>query len=89
MLEGEESSVEETYARICCDPRHKDLNLLSKTRIDHRDFSAWHMGFRQIAQDSLKDYLGDTKLFPDNLDLKHVHARDGVALDLLKWFAAN
>lgn len=87
VLEGEESAVDETYARICRDLRHRDLNPLAKTRVTARDFPGWSMGFRRLTSDDVRAYAGHANLLPDDCDLRRVGAKEGIALDLLKWFA--
>lgn len=50
-LEGEESAVTATYARILKDKRHHDARVLSKQPADSRLFSDWSMKFVPAADD--------------------------------------
>lgn len=43
VIEGPESSVAATYARIAGDPRHSDLSILSDRTIATREFGYWSM----------------------------------------------
>ncbi len=43
VLEGPETSVAATYARIAADPRHHDLMILSDRPVDAREFGYWSM----------------------------------------------
>lgn len=43
VLEGPEAKVEETFARIQADPRHRALVLLSRRTIAAREFGKWDM----------------------------------------------
>lgn len=43
VIEGPESSVATTYARIARDPRHHDLTVLSDRSVDTREFGYWSM----------------------------------------------
>lgn len=43
VIEGPESSVAETYARIANDPRHSELTILSDRLIRAREFGYWSM----------------------------------------------
>ena len=45
MLEGEERSVRELYARIAADRRHADPRILLDREIPVRVFADWSMGF--------------------------------------------
>jgi hypothetical protein len=44
-LEGPRDTVECTFERIGCDPRHADVKVLSFTPIERRSFADWSMGF--------------------------------------------
>jgi hypothetical protein len=44
VLEGGRSAVNRLYNRIVCDPRHKDVELLSYQQIGERRFAGWSMG---------------------------------------------
>jgi len=52
VIEGPDSSVASTYARIAGDPRHSELAILSDRTIDKREFGYWSM---ERATRSLKD----------------------------------
>ncbi|RYE03621.1 MAG: BLUF domain-containing protein [Sphingomonadales bacterium] len=43
VLEGPEAKVEEAFARIQADPRHRALVILSRRTIDAREFGEWDM----------------------------------------------
>lgn len=44
-LEGPEPAVEEIYAAIGLDARHKDVTLVFKRPMVEREFADWQMGF--------------------------------------------
>ncbi|MEO6856890.1 MAG: BLUF domain-containing protein [Rhodoferax sp.] len=46
-LEGPDTSVRQTYQRICVDPLHGNLVELLLEPINERVFSTWAMGFAQ------------------------------------------
>lgn len=48
VLEGEEKSVEETFARISRDPRHSGVIRVVGEERDERSFPRWSMGFEKI-----------------------------------------
>jgi hypothetical protein len=52
VLEGPQDSVIATYARICTDPRHRDITVLSDELIEQRDFAYWSMEVREPGQPS-------------------------------------
>lgn len=43
VIEGSESSVAATYARIAEDPRHEALTILSDRPVEVREFGYWSM----------------------------------------------
>jgi Sensors of blue-light using FAD len=44
VLEGGRAAVSALYNRIACDPRHRDVTLLSYEEIGERSFAGWSMG---------------------------------------------
>lgn len=49
-LEGGRMAVNELYAHILKDPRHKDVVLLSYEEISERSFGGWTMGMVNVAK---------------------------------------
>ena len=49
VLEGPFDAVEQTFDRIQCDERHRDITVLQSGRIAARDFPDWSMGFAGAA----------------------------------------
>lgn len=45
VLEGTQDSVEETFERIQCDPRHSEVVVLSFEEIESRGFNSWSMAY--------------------------------------------
>ncbi len=52
VIEGPQSSVAATYARIANDPRHESLTILSDRPVEAREFGYWSM---ERAQDGSAD----------------------------------
>ena len=46
VLEGPDESVRPTFERIGCDPRHRDVEILTDRQVDDREFGYWSMAFR-------------------------------------------
>ncbi len=51
-LEGPEDAVEETFARIKRDPRHRALVSLSRKNVEHREFGNWEMAERRPGSEA-------------------------------------
>jgi uncharacterized membrane protein (DUF373 family) len=67
VLEGPEKEVDETYARIKKDTRHKNITLLERTSIDERQFPDWSMGFKSFNREQLEGIQGYNYQFDDDL----------------------
>jgi hypothetical protein len=86
VLEGKESAVEQTYARIEKDPRHSGIILLRKGKTERRSFPGWSMGFRSVNADELGKIPGFTQIksgrFTDPAIIENPH----IAMTALKTF---
>lgn len=57
-LEGEEEKVEALFRRIRRDPRHRDIQVLSRRKIDQRRFGDWFMKYVP-AEAGVRQFLAD------------------------------
>jgi hypothetical protein len=89
VLEGAEAAVNETFSRISEDGRHQDIIEISREPVPSRDFVGWAMGFRGISANDAKALPGYAPFFENGFKAATIGARPGLALDLLKTFAAN
>jgi hypothetical protein len=51
VLEGPESVVNSLISKIKRDPRHKGFILMSRKKIEERQFGEWRMAFRNMSKD--------------------------------------
>jgi hypothetical protein len=64
ILEGERKNVQEIYAKIAKDSRHKNLIILSEGSIEARIFTEWTMGLSVLPEsDSNKHFFDVEKEF--------------------------
>lgn len=89
VLEGETAAVEETYSRICRDPRHKNILELAREEIAGREFDRWAMGFRRLDKMKSATHQAFLPLFAEGFDAEALQARPGDALELLRHFASQ
>lgn len=89
VLEGPESAVDETYGRICRDPRHQDLYLLSKLPVAKRDFSGWSMGFRRLAETDATAHPAFSPFFSNGFSASQLAVERSIALNILRQFSAE
>lgn len=54
-LEGEPQALERTFARIAQSPLHRDLKVEARASGVRRQFTTWHMGFRDFQRHHRRD----------------------------------
>lgn len=89
VLEGEAAAVEETFARIVCDPRHHSIFEITREPIADRNFQQWTMGFHRVRRAELEANPAYAPLIAGRINLAALGVRPGLALDILKDFAAR
>lgn len=57
VLEGPAASVEQTFARIQRDARHRAHVVLSRKAVDRREFGDWSMAFRDGGEGAVHDVI--------------------------------
>ena len=85
VLEGEQTAVEDTYARILGDTRHADIILVATREVDARDFPEWSMG--GFLRDPEVQHIYARHNITDGLDASTLTCAQVVALakDLLAY----
>ncbi len=63
VLEGPSAAVEETFARVCADPRHTRVTVIIREPIARRAFSEWTMGLASLTSEDLRSTEGLNDLF--------------------------
>ncbi len=66
LLEGPETAVCATFARIARDMRHHDVTILLEEKAEGRDFPDWSMGFQALDDEAVRATPG----FSAFLDVK-------------------
>lgn len=64
ILEGDENTVRNLFAKICGDARHTDITLLAEGQKDERVFYNWSMAFHELSPDDIEG-IGE-EVFSDN-----------------------
>ncbi len=59
-LEGEESALLATFARIKADPRHRACVELGRADVDARGFGEWDMAWHRVATGGARETLVET-----------------------------
>lgn len=86
MLEGEQSAVEATYARIVADSRHHTKIVLDRGQAAKRHFPSWTMGFKDADDLDLSAVPGFAHLGSDTFQARVDEGELAGALDLLRSF---
>lgn len=86
VLEGEAAALDETYDRICHDPRHRNIVLLYREVISSRSFMRWSMGFHRVTPKDAETHPAYAHLFSDGFDAQAIGAESGLAAALLLQF---
>ncbi|MDZ5459111.1 BLUF domain-containing protein [Azohydromonas lata] len=91
VLEGEGDAVAEVFDGIRQDPRHRRVTVLLRGPVEQRSFGQWAMACRWVDNgEPAPDLPAElAPLFHDGLDFKRLHARPGVAMELLTYYARN
>jgi hypothetical protein len=63
ILEGEREPVNELYAKISTDSRHKHVTLIIMEPIRARSFGEWTMGFATLGRAQAGELLGQNDFF--------------------------
>lgn len=58
VLEGDEYEVDQIFAKIMTDRRHKNIIKLINSPISHRSFADWLMGFSSLEEQEAANLLG-------------------------------
>jgi hypothetical protein len=85
VLEGEEATVTEMFAKIAADRRHAAVTKIIQEPIAHRAFGDWSMGYSQIDVAELESIEGFRDFFRDGNSLANLAS--GRANKLLTAFA--
>ena len=90
VLEGEASTLTETYRRILADVRHTNLRLLMDDEVAAPLFPDWTMGFDHVDDEELAEELdGFTPATEYPLVNPDLVSNAGVAQTLLTLYAKN
>lgn len=87
VLEGEKDRVHATYARICKDPRHRNLVELTEEEVPERQFSDWSMGYKRLSAEDIGRFPALAPFFQFGFNASELRASPGVALEMLELFS--
>lgn len=85
-LEGEESVVRPLYEKIKQDDRHKNVLLVTESKINSRSFNDWSMGFNKLSDEDVEQLPGFTDFLQEQKDLSYFTDHPSRATMLLDSF---
>jgi hypothetical protein len=85
VLEGEETTLKELFAKIASDPRHAAVTEIIREPIAQRAFGDWTMGFTDVDPSELETIEGLSDFFKQGNSLTNL--KPGRARKLLSAFA--
>jgi hypothetical protein len=84
VLEGDIDQLNETYAVIKADPRHKNILKMTEGEITQRNFPEWLMGFKSVNARELEEFGS----YIDPANLNHVSEdNSNMLISMMKTFA--
>lgn len=75
VLEGEQSAVEQVFARVAADPRHRGVQRLFSEQREARDFRDWSMAFRNLSDPTFHTMPGFSEFLNHAVPLTGSRAR--------------
>ena len=69
ILEGDKATVQEAYARISADPRHRAHVILRETNVETRQFGDWTMASHIYRDQQLEGMIDDITAVVGNCDV--------------------
>jgi hypothetical protein len=86
VLEGEEATVNDAYARIGKDARHEGLITMLRGPISERNFADWSMGFRNLDSAEVRRVAGYNEFMNEDWRGRPMQESPLRALKLLQVF---
>jgi uncharacterized membrane protein (DUF373 family) len=86
VLEGDDRVIDELLDRIEEDPRHTDIKLLSRRRIEKREYSGWNMSFKRLADKDLRGIKELPGFDAENFNPDYLSGHANVVQSLMAHF---
>lgn len=86
IIEGEQRTLEELYARLQRDPRHAQVTKFADKAIAARSFGEWSMAYQSASPEQLQGQAGYVALEALNLEPAGMSATDTQLLSMIASF---
>jgi hypothetical protein len=84
VIEGAEASVDELFAKISKDPRHKRIFVIVREPVTSRSFGDWSMGYEALLLADVETLIGENDFFDSGSCVDAMDA--GIAKTILASF---
>lgn len=86
VLEGDKATVHSLYARICEDPRHRDVTTYADKAIATRAFSDWRMAYQALPPEQFLEFAAYVSPRELQVERSGLSVSDTQLLQLLRTF---
>ncbi len=86
VLEGEDKVVDELVETIRQDPRHTDLQVLYRKKIEQRQYSDWSMAFKRVSDKDLGQVEGLKYLGEKDFNIDYLMQNSTIVESLMNHF---
>jgi len=86
VIEGEDNVIDDLVAQILVDPRHAQVQMLSRKPISSRQYADWSMGFEQVTDARLEEIDGLTDFSARDFNFDYLVGNEPVVTQLMDHF---
>lgn len=86
VLEGEDQVIDDLIEQIRKDARHTNMQILSRTVIQRRQYSDWSMGFKRISDKDLRNIEGLRDFGEKDFNPEYLVQQSAVVEQLMNHF---
>lgn len=86
VIEGEDAVIDELFTRIQQDPRHANIQLLSRRPIETREYADWSMGFERVTKERLDRIKGLKDFSANDFNFDYLAGNEPVVASLMEHF---
>ncbi|ESQ17397.1 MAG: hypothetical protein N838_23400 [Thiohalocapsa sp. PB-PSB1] len=86
VIEGEDDIIDHLVAQILIDPRHAQVQMLSRKTIPTRQYADWTMGFEHVTDEKLQGIDGLKDFTADDFNFDYLIGNEPVVAQLMDHF---
>ena len=86
VIEGEDGVINSLVNKIEADPRHNQIEMLSRKEINDRDYASWTMGFEQISDEDIGNIEGLRNFESNDFTVEYLSGHGPVVDKLLQHY---